>query len=69
MIPRYSRPEMSSIWTEQAKYERWLEVEIAVCAARAKTGEIPAEVCDLIESNNLYMGYVTSGNYLINTCE
>ena len=49
MIPRYSRPEMSSIWTEQAKYDRWLEVEIAVCAARAKTGEIPAEAVDRIK--------------------
>ena len=51
MIPRYSRPEMSSIWTEQAKYEQWLEVEIAVCAARAKTGEIPAEAVDRIKKD------------------
>ncbi len=49
MIPRYSRPEMSAIWTEQAKYERWLEVEIAVCDARAKTGEIPKEAVDRIK--------------------
>ena len=49
MIPRYSRPEMSAIWTEQAKYERWLEVEIAVCEARAKTGEIPKEAVDRIK--------------------
>lgn len=49
MIPRYSRPEMSAIWTEQAKYERWLEVEIAVCEARAKTGEIPKEAVGRIK--------------------
>ena len=49
MIPRYSRPEMSAIWTEQAKYQRWLEVEIAVCEARAKTGEIPKEAVDRIK--------------------
>ena len=51
MIPRYSRPEMSTIWTEQAKYERWLEVEIAVCEARAKTGEIPKEAVDRIKES------------------
>jgi len=33
------------------------------------TGEIPPEVCDLIESNNLNMGWILSGNNLINTCE
>jgi adenylosuccinate lyase len=40
---------MSTIWTEQAKFERWLEVEIAVCEARAKTGEIPKEAVDRIK--------------------
>ena len=33
------------------------------------TGEIPAEVCELIESNNLNMDWLTNGNNLINTCE
>jgi len=33
------------------------------------TGEIPPEVCDLIESNNLNMHYLLPGNNLINTCE
>ncbi len=51
MIPRYSRPEMSSIWTEQAKYDRWLEVEIAVCAARSEMGEIPEEAVNRIKQN------------------
>ena len=30
MIERYSRPEMSEIWSEEGKYRRWLEVELAV---------------------------------------
>ena len=30
MIERYSRPEMSAIWSEQGKYQRWLDVELAV---------------------------------------
>ena len=30
MIARYSRPEMSRIWTQESKYETWLKVELAV---------------------------------------
>ncbi len=41
MIDRYTRPEMGSIWTEQNRYQKWLEVELAVCEAWAKLGEIP----------------------------
>jgi hypothetical protein len=33
------------------------------------TGEIPQEVCDLIENNNLYLPFIIDGNNLINTCE
>jgi len=33
------------------------------------TGEIPPEVCDLLESNNLSMNNILSGNNLINTCD
>lgn len=42
MIPRYSRPEAASIWTEQSKYDSWLTVELAVCDALAELGQIPA---------------------------
>ena len=42
MIPRYSRPEAASIWTEQSKYDSWLTVELAVCDALAELGWIPA---------------------------
>ena len=41
MIERYSRPEMAAIWSEQAKYDQWLRVEIAVCEAWAAQGAIP----------------------------
>ena len=41
MIPRYSRPQMAAIWTDQAKYERWLQVEVAVVQAWAAAGVIP----------------------------
>ncbi|MGI9049248.1 MAG: adenylosuccinate lyase [Rubrobacteraceae bacterium] len=43
MIERYTLPEIGSLWTEEAKYSAWLEVEIAVCRARARLGEIPTE--------------------------
>jgi len=33
------------------------------------SGDIPPEVCALIQSNNLYMGNITTGNELTNTCE
>ncbi len=51
MIPRYSRPEMAALWSEQAKFERWLEVEIAVCEARADAGEMPIEAARTIRAN------------------
>jgi adenylosuccinate lyase len=43
MIPRYSRPEMAQVWSEQGKFEKWLEVEIAACEAWAEQGAIPQE--------------------------
>jgi len=42
MIDRYSRPEMKAVWSEENKYRKWLEVELAVCQAWAELGEIPA---------------------------
>lgn len=41
MIDRYTRPEMGSIWTEENKFRKWLDVELAVCEAWAKLGKIP----------------------------
>ena len=43
MIPRYTRPEMAKVWTEQRKFETWLEIELLVCEALSQLGEIPAE--------------------------
>jgi adenylosuccinate lyase len=48
MIPRYTRPEMGALWTEQAKFEQWLEVEIAHCRALEETGRIPKDDLDVI---------------------
>ncbi len=43
MIERYTRPEMERLWTLEAKFQRWLEVELAACDAWAELGQIPAE--------------------------
>jgi len=48
MIERYTRPEMGRIWTQENKYRKWLDVELAVCEARAERGEIPAEAMEEI---------------------
>jgi len=43
MIPRYTNPEMGRIWSEQRKYETWLQVEVAAAEAMAGAGIVPAE--------------------------
>ena len=43
MIPRYSRPEMSAVWTEENKFGAYLKVEIEAAAAWSKLGVIPAD--------------------------
>lgn len=51
MIERYSREEMSNIWTEQNRFEAWLEVEILASEAWAELGYIPKEDVKLIRQN------------------
>ena len=41
MIERYCRPQMKKIWSDESKYAKWLDVEIAVCDAWAELGKIP----------------------------
>jgi adenylosuccinate lyase len=43
VIARYSRPEMTGVWSEQRKLERWLEVELAALDAWAEVGVVPAD--------------------------
>lgn len=43
MIERYSTPEMKELWSEQAKFQAWLDVEIAACEAWTALGKISAE--------------------------
>jgi adenylosuccinate lyase len=50
VIERYSRPRMAAVWTEEAKLARWLRVELAVSAAWARRGVIPAGDLAAIEA-------------------
>src|SRR5262249_25173247 len=43
MIPRYTRPQMDKIWEDQNKYQRWLDVELAVTETLAEEGVIPKQ--------------------------
>jgi len=43
MITRYTRPEMGRIWSEQNRFQTWLEVELAAAETLAELGEVPAE--------------------------
>ena len=48
MIDRYTLPEMGCLWSEEAKFRGWLEVEIAACQANAELGRVPAEAMEQI---------------------
>ncbi len=49
MIARYTLPEMGRIWTEEHKFETWLQVELAACRALADIGVIPRKALGVIE--------------------
>jgi adenylosuccinate lyase len=48
LIERYTLPEMGCLWSEEAKFRGWLEVEIAACQANAELGRVPAEALEQI---------------------
>ncbi len=49
MIERYSRPQMKRVWSDENKFAKWLEVEIAACEAWAEVGVIPREAIPKIK--------------------
>ncbi len=49
MIERYCRPQMKRVWSDENKFNKWLEVEIAVCDAWAELGVIPREAVPKIK--------------------
>ena len=49
MIPRYTRPEMGRIWSEENKFATWLQVEVLACEAQAELGIVPREALAAIK--------------------
>jgi adenylosuccinate lyase len=50
MIERYTLPEMGAIWSQQNKFQKWLDVEIAVCEVHAEDGIIPPDALEEIKT-------------------
>ena len=48
MIARYSRPQMTAIWSDESRFRIWLDIEIHACDAQARLGVIPQEAADTI---------------------
>lgn len=48
MIARYSPKDISAIWTDEAKFERWLQLEISAVEARVEAGVVPADALSTI---------------------
>ena len=54
MIPRYSRPEMASIWKPETKFQIWLEIEAHACEAQAKLGVIPEAAANAVRERGRF---------------
>src|SRR5262245_42690732 len=50
MIPRYSRPELTELWSDGSRYELWLRVELAACEAMEAEGTVPAGTAAQVRS-------------------
>lgn len=50
MIPRYIRPEMGRIWSDESKFATWLQVEVLACEAQAQLGIVPQEALAVIKA-------------------
>src|SRR4029078_7237449 len=50
MIERYTLPEMGAVWSLQNKFQKWLDVEIAVCGVHAEDGGLPNATLEEIKA-------------------
>lgn len=48
MIDRYTRPRMASLWTQEAQFRTWLDIEVLACEGWAKSGKIPEQALKAI---------------------
>ena len=51
MIPRYTRPEMGRIWSEENSFQKWLDIEILAAEALAQMGKVPEAAIGRIRKN------------------
>src|SRR5918992_500010 len=51
MIPRYTRPEMGRIWSEENSFQKWLDIEILAAEALAQIGKVPKAAIARIRKN------------------
>jgi len=49
MIPRYSTPEMTELWSDESRFKTWYEVEIAACQAMEAAGQVPKGTSKAVE--------------------
>ena len=54
MIERYTLPDMGRLWSEEAKFQSWLDVEIAACQANAQLGRVPPEAIAQIKEQSAF---------------
>ncbi len=52
MIPRYSRPGLARIWSDENKYRQWLEVELMASESMAELGEVPREAAESLRKHS-----------------
>ena len=51
MISRYTRPAIGAVWSDERRFQRWLDVEIAAMAAWAELGVVPAEAVEAVRTH------------------
>jgi adenylosuccinate lyase len=54
LIPRYSHPEMAAVWSDEARFANWLEIELLAVEAWAELGRIPAEDARAVRDHATY---------------
>src|SRR5215471_4006466 len=53
MIPRYTPAELATLWSDATRYQTWLEVELAACAAMEQENLVPAGIAESIRRRGL----------------
>jgi adenylosuccinate lyase len=58
LIPRYTRPEMGRIWSDENRFQRWLDVEVAASETLAEMGVVPAEAAKSLRAAHIDVGRI-----------